>query len=176
MSDPRPPDPEPTPQAGGERRRLERAPGERYAAGSTARGGRPGAAAGGGSGGARRPTTARAVVAAALVADAGAVLFFLLGLIDLGVGLVAIAAFIGWVVALALVWWGRDAVPDRRTRVGIAAVLGAWAVVAGVVVDWLYALVQGGVLGPLDYVAERYGPVALLSLVVAAGVAAVRAR
>jgi hypothetical protein len=40
----------------------------------------------------------------------------------------------------------------------------------------VYALIQGGVLGPLDYVVQRYGIVALVSVVVAAGVAALRAR
>jgi hypothetical protein len=110
------------------------------------------------------------------VADAGAVLFFLLGLLDLGVGLVAVAAFTGWTTALALVWWGRDALPTARTRAATGALLGGWSVVAGIALDWVYALVQGGVLGPLDYVAQRYGIVALLALVVAAGVAALRTR
>jgi len=110
------------------------------------------------------------------VADAGALAFFILGLLDLGAGLVAIAAFIGWVVALALVWSGRDAIPRTRTRAAIAAMLGGWSIVAAILIDWVYALVQGGVLGPLDYVAQRYGPVALLSVVAAAGIAALRAR
>jgi len=111
-----------------------------------------------------------------LVADGGAVLFFLLGLLDLGIGLVAVAAFTGWLTALALVWWGRDAIPVVRTRVAFGAVFGGWPVVAGIIVDWLYGLSQGGVLGPLDYVAQRYGMIALLALVVGAGVAAVRVR
>jgi hypothetical protein len=167
MSDPLPPDAEPGPQAGGERRRLDRAPGERFATGPAAVQER--AAAG-------RRRRRRAVLASVLVADAGAVLFFLLGLVDLGAGLLVIAAFVGWIVALALVWWGRDAVADARLRVALAAFLGGWAIVAGIVVDWVYALVQGGVLGPLDYVAQRYGAIALLAILLAAGVAAVRAR
>lgn len=115
-------------------------------------------------------------MAGVVVADAGAVLFFVLGLLDLGLGLVVVAAFVGWITALALVWGGRDGIPVARTRIAIAAFLGGWAVVAGILLDWVYALIQGGVLGPLDYVAERYGVVALLSVIVAAGVAAVRAR
>jgi len=110
------------------------------------------------------------------VADAGALAFFLLGLLDLGTGLLVVAAFIGWVVALALVWTGRDAIPASRSRMGIAAMLGGWSIVVAILVDWVYALIQGGVLGPLDYVLQRYGIVALLSVVVAAGVAALRAR
>ena len=164
MSDPQHAVPDPSPAVGGERRRLDRAPGERYAKGGGGRGG-----SGGGRG---RP----AVIRAFLVADAGALAFFLLGLLDLGAGLLVVAAFIGWVVALALVWTGRDAIPASRTRMGIAAMLGGWSIVAAILVDWVYALIQGGVLGPLDYVVQRYGIVALLSVVVAAGVAALRAR
>jgi hypothetical protein len=167
MSDPRQPVPEPSPAVGGERRRLDRAPGERYAKGGGRSGGSGGA--GGGRGG-------PGVIRAFLVADAGALAFFLLGLLDLGAGLLVVAAFIGWVVALALVWTGRDAIPASRTRMGIAAMLGAWAIVAAIVADWVYALIQGGVLGPLDYVVQRYGMVALVSVVVASGVAALRAR
>jgi hypothetical protein len=110
------------------------------------------------------------------VADAGALAFFLLGLVDLGAGLLAVAAFIGWVVALALVWKGRDRVPQASTRMTVAALLGGWSIVAAILADWVYALIQGGVLGPLDYVAQRYGMVALLCVAVAAGVAALRAR
>src|SRR5512132_2407776 len=102
-------------QDGGERRRLDRAPGERYAApaggASTRRDGRP-------------PSMARATIDAAIVADAGAVLFFALGLLDLGAGLVVVAAFTGWATALALVWWGREAVPVVRTRVAVGVALG----------------------------------------------------
>jgi hypothetical protein len=171
--------PDRDPTTGGERRRLDRAPGERYAArgGGTGPGGAggPGGRAGGpGSGRSRRT---RAIVAAALVADAGAVLFFLLGLLDLGIGLLAIAAFLGWVVGLALTWWGRDAIPVARGRVGIAALLGAWSVVAAIFLDWVVSrVVQEGVLGPFDYVAQRYELWGPASIVVAALVAAARAR
>jgi len=106
------------------------------------------------------------------------VLFFALGLLDLGAGLVVVAGFIGWVTALALLWRGRDAgLSEARTRIAIAALLGGWAVVAGIVVDWVFAVtVQGGVLGPIDYVGERYGLVAPLAILVAATVAGLRAR
>jgi hypothetical protein len=115
-------------------------------------------------------------VAAVLVADAGAIMFFLLGLLDLGIGLVVVAGFAGWATALALVWWGRDAIPAARTRVASGAILGGWTVVGGILLDWLLALVQGGVLGPIDYVAQRYGLVVLPALIAAAGLAAARAR
>ena len=185
MSDPQQTGPEPSSSIGGERRRLDRAPGERYGKGGGASGGGAGGTggAGGGSGGGSGATPGlgggpgrAGVIRAFLVADAGALAFFLVGLLDLGAGLVAVATFIGWVVALALVWSGRDAIPRARTRMGIAAALGAWSIVAAILADWVYALIQGGVLGPLDYVAQRYGIVALLCVAAAAGVAALRAR
>jgi len=164
-----------SPAGGGEQRRLDHAPGDRYATGQ----GGSGSAVGSGSG-ASAPGrgAATALVAAIIVADLGAVAFFLVGLLDLGPGLIVVAAFTGWVTALALVWWGRQGgLLVMRTRVSVAAVLGGWAAVAGMLLDWLYGLTQGGVLGPIDYVGQRYGfPVAILCLVVGAGVAAVRAR
>lgn len=175
MSEPQQSVPDASSSVGGERRRLDRAPGERYGKAGGATGGDGaigGGAATGGGGGAGRPGVTRAF----LVADTASLAFFLVGLLDLGAGLLAIAAFIGWVVALALVWTGRETLPRARTRMAIAAMLGAWSIVAAILADWLYALVQGGVLGPLDYVAQRYGIVALLCVVAASGVAALRAR
>jgi hypothetical protein len=153
-------------QDGGERRRLDRAPGERYRAAS--RGPAP-----------ERATSdrrrARATVALLVVADAGAAVFFLLGLLDLGVGLLAIAAFLGWIIGVTMIWWGRDTLASGRRRIALAASAGAWAIALAIVVDWGYALLQGGVLGPLDYVAQRYGPLGPLSVIIAAMVAAWRA-
>jgi hypothetical protein len=148
-------------QDGGERRRLDRAPGERYAGAAPAP---PGLA--------RR----RAIVAAAIVADAGALLFFVLGQLDLGVGFLAVAAFAGWATGIALIWWGRDAVVPARLRLALAAFLGGWAIVLGLVLDWGFGLVQGGALGPVDYVLQRFGPWGPLAIAVSALVAAWRAR
>jgi len=168
MSEPQQTDPAGRPPTGGDGRRLDRVPGDRY------RGGSGGSAGGGGPIG--RRGAYRPILAAVLVADVGALLFFLLGQLDLGPGLLAVAAFTGWATALALVWWGRDAIPATSTRIAAGAILGGWSVVAGVLVDWGVSRLQGGVLGPLDYVDQRYGPVAWLAILVAAGVAAVRAR
>ncbi len=158
------------PSDGGERRRLERAPGDRYAAAAESGAAASPAAtsAGGGS---------RWIIAAVIVADAGAVAFFVLGLLDLGFGLVAVAAFVGWATAVALVYKGRDAaIRASQTRMATAAFLGGWSVVAGTLLDWLYGLTQGGVMGYVPYVAERYWLVAPAALVVGALVAAYRAR
>jgi hypothetical protein len=160
---------------GGERRRLDRAPGERYAGG-------PAAAAGGGGPGRAGATPgglnarARAIVAGVVVADAGALLYFAVGLLDLGAGMIAVAAFIGWVTGVALIWWGRKAISPDRLRLGLAAGLATWAIVLAMAIDWVYALVQGGALGPLDYVVERYGWWGIASIPVAALLAGLRAR
>jgi hypothetical protein len=155
-----------TPSEGGEQRRLERAPGERYATPTAT------------SGSATRTTGgARWILAAVVVADVGAFAFFVLGQLDLGFGLVAVAAFVGWATAIALVYKGRDAaIRARRTRVATAAFLGGWAVVAGMLLDWLFGLTQGGVMSFVPYVAERYWLVAPAALVAGAFVAAYRAR
>jgi hypothetical protein len=154
-------------QDGGERRRLDRAPGERYRAA-------PGGDAAP-DGAASNPRT-RAIVAVLVVADAGAVAFFLIGLLDLGVGLLAIAAFLGWVIGVAVIWWGHDTLARGQRRIALAASLAAWAIVFAIAIDWGYALTQGGVLGPLEYVAQRYGPWGPLSVAVAAVVGGARAR
>lgn len=157
---------------GGERRRLDEAPSARIAATSAA-------ASGSGPDAARtvaRPAV-RPLVIGLLVADIGAIAFFVLGLADLGIGLVAVAGFFGWLAALVLVWRGRSTViAQASARQAVAAFLGAWTVIAGLLIDWVYALLIGGVLSPLDYWAQRYGWTALLALVAGAGIAALRAR
>jgi hypothetical protein len=161
-----PPAPAPTPSAGGERRRLEHAPGERYATPAATGNGAP-------------ATTGRArwIVAAVVVADLGALAFFIVGQLDLGFGLVAVAAFVGWATAVALVYKGRNAaIRSAQLRMATAAFLGGWAVVAGMLLDWLFGLTQGGVMSFIPYVAERYWLVAPAALVAGAFVAAYRAR
>jgi hypothetical protein len=154
----------------GSGRRLERAPGERYrrAPGATPpRTTPPGAA--------DTRVTRRAIIAAVLVADAGALGLFLLSQVDLGAGLLAVAAFVGWATGLALIWWGRDAVAGHA-RPAVAALLAGWSVVLALVLDWAWSLVQGGALGPVDYAFARFGWVGPLAIAVAAGAAALRAR
>ena len=158
-------------QQGGEQRRLERAPGERYARAGSAEGGPAGTAGGSGDASVRR-----AVLAAVVVADACALLFLVLAQIDLGMGMLAIAAFGGWATSLALVWWGREAIRVRSTRVAAAAAIAGSSIVLALVIDWAWSLAQGGVLGPLEYVLQRFGAVGPLAVATAALVAAVRAR
>jgi hypothetical protein len=164
VSDPQDPPPAPERQ-----RRLDRAPGERYRQPA-----RPPAADGDPP--SSSPSAARAVLAAVLVADACALLYLVLAQVDLGIGMLAVAGFAGWATGIALLWWGRDALPVRTTRTGVAAIVAGSAIVLALALDWAWSLVQGGVMGPVEYAGERFGIVAPLSIAVAAGVAALRAR
>ena len=146
-------------------RHLDRAPGSRYAP--------PGGPAAGPSRGGRT----RALLAAGGVAGAGAVLWFALGEIELGPGLLAAAAAVGWAVALALAWGGNGAgFPRRGTRVTVAAGLAAGAIVVGFLANWAWARGEGGVLDPFAYLDQRWGLLAWVDIVVAALAAAIRAR
>ncbi len=151
--------------SGGDRRRLDRAPGTRYV--------EPVAVAGAPS----RSASVRGIGIAALVAGVGGAVFFVLGQLNLGPGLLAVAAFTGWVTAVALVDLGGGAGLDRGpVRIAVAACLAGGAILAAIVLDWAWAGVQGGVLGLLAYVGERYGPAALLDVAVASLLAGLHAR
>ncbi|MHB8892434.1 MAG: hypothetical protein ACYC65_10375 [Candidatus Limnocylindrales bacterium] len=151
--------------AGGERRRLDRAPGDRFIAGAPA----PAAPVPAVSG--------RAVALAVLVADIGALAFFVLGQLNLGPGLLAVAAFAGWATAVALVDLGGGAgMRPGLPRISLASGLAGGAILAAILLDWAWAAMQGGVLGPLDYVGARYGPAAVLDVGMAALLAGLRAR
>ena len=156
--------------AGGGQRRLDRAPGDRYRNGARASGGASPVAPGAGP-----VVPLRAVTVSATVALAGSLLFFALGQLDLGPGLLAVAAFAGWIAAVALVGPGAFSRPGP-VRIITAAILAVVAIALAMGLDWAWALAQSGVLGPLDYVAQRYGPTAILDLGIAGAVAALRAR
>lgn len=121
--------------------------------------------------------SARGALPAVLAAGIGALVFFVLGQLNLGPGLLAVAAFTGWMTAVALVDLGGGAGMPRGTgRIALAVGLAAGAILAAILLDWAWAAVQGGVLGPLAYVGERYGPVALLQIGIAGLLAGLRAR
>ena len=150
--------------SGGERRRLDVAPGTRYIAPAVAA---PLA----------RGVSARGIGIAALVAAVGSAVFFILGQLDLGAGLLAVAAFTGWMTSVALVDLdgGAGLRPGPR-RIAMAAALAGGAILAAILLDWAWAIAQGGVLGPLAYIGERYGPAALLDVVIAGLLAGLHAR
>ncbi len=114
------------------------------------------------------------VAAGSAVAVAGAAFYALLSQIDIGIGLLAIAAFVGWCVAVAMLWNATPAPFPRRGAV--AAALGAGSIVLGLLLAWAWSRVEGGVLGPLEYVDQRFGPIAWLEAAAAGAIAWLRAR
>ncbi len=151
--------------SGGERRRLDRAPGSRFVVPP------PGVAA------SAPGVSVRRLVTAIIVSGIGGLAFFVLGQLDLGPGLLAVSAFTGWMTAVALVNLdGGAGLQPGAGRIAAAAGLAAGAILAAILLDWVWAGVQGGVLGPLDYISQRYGPAALLDIGAAALLAGLRAR
>lgn len=153
----------------GAQRRLDRAPGERYRRrpdapdAPEARTDAPG-------------SRTRGVGAALVVAAVGGAGFALVGSFDLGPGLLAASAFIGWAVAIALVWGAGPSWPRGRSRATLAAVLGGGSIAAGLALLWVWSRAEGGVLGPLDYLDERFGLLPVADVVIAALAAALRGR
>jgi hypothetical protein len=150
---------------GGEVRRLDRAPGERYGGTPPARG-------------SSGPSRARRLLAAAGVALGTAAVTFLLTGFDVGPGLLAIAAGGGWLTGLALTGGaraGRGAGAGWR-RAALAAILAGTGVALGLAADGVRALTEGGVLTPWDYALDRFGPLAVAFVAVAAAAGALRGR
>ena len=105
---------------------------------------------------------------AALIAVAVFLLFA--GPLSFSAGLVIIAVFAGRSIGLVTrVAAGPAVSSDGRVVIALLITI-AWFVVAQVAV-WLYARSEGGVLGPLDYLAQTYGPLVPIELIVAVLVA-----
>jgi len=166
-----PSDPEPERPADvpGERR-LARAPSERYGAAPD----REAAAAPAAADPAAAPVRGIAfgVVAALL---GGGVIVVLGGAFAISAGLLVAAAALGYAVAVALLAGAGDTLAKPR-RPWIAAGLALFGAALGQVGLWLYARNEGGVLAPIDYLAETFGALVPLELLLAAGVAWWRAR
>jgi hypothetical protein len=97
------------------------------------------------------------------------------GVLAVSSGLIVAAGATGWAVAMgARVGAGRTLTGDRRVRLALA--LSLLSVALGQLGLWLYARTEGGVLGPLDYLAETFGLLVLLELVAASIAAWVTAR
>lgn len=112
-------------------------------------------------------TRVRGVALGTSAALAGAaVVTFLGGVLTITSGLVVAAGAIGWTVAVA-VRFGAGGSVTRSGRVRLAVGLALGAVVTGQVGLWAYARSEGGVLGPLDYLGEVFGPLVPLELLVA---------
>ena len=97
------------------------------------------------------------------------------GVLAVSAGLLVVAAATGWGVAMALGVGGESQIdPRRRNRLGL--VLTTMAVVLGQLGLWLFARYEGGVLGPIDYLAETFGALVVVQLVIAWITAAATAR
>ena len=167
---PRPPEPVTPPQVAGERR-LPHAPSERYGAPQAA--GTPTAAP---------PDTtpghapAKGIAFGAIAALIGAALIVVFGgALAVSAGLLVVASGVGYAVGLATVV-GAGATLSASARPWIAAVLAALGVVLGQIGLWLFARAEGGVLTPIDYLGQTFGPLVPVEVLLAAAVAWWRAR
>lgn len=157
------------PPSPGEQRRLARPPGDRYRAAeaAAAEATAPDPAA----------SIARGVAIATVVAIVGALaIVFLGGVLTLTDVLLVVAGFMGFGIAVVLRWGAGDRFGRRRDRVLVALGLAVAAVALGQLGLWQYARIEGGVLGPLDYLAQVFGPLVLLEFGAAAVVTWLAAR
>jgi len=97
------------------------------------------------------------------------------GILAVTVGLVVVGGATGWGVATALRFGaGVHLAPRRRVVAAVAFALGAVALgQAGI---WQYARIEGGVLPPLEYLAEVFGLLVPIQFAVAGIVAWLAAR
>jgi len=118
----------------------------------------------------------RGVALAAAVTIAGAAAIVLLGgVLALTEILLVVAGFTGGGVGIGLRWGAGEHLAGRR-RVVIALTLALVAVALGQLGLWQYGRIEGGVLGPLDYLGQVYGPLVLLEFAAAGVVAWLAAR
>jgi hypothetical protein len=157
-----------TPDPDGGERRLARPPSERFAreAEPPTEPSEP----------ADRASAARGVAFGATVAVLGAVIIVLLGgPMAISAGLLVAAVVLGYGVGLATVVGAADTL-SGRARPWIAASLAGAGTLLGQLGLWLFARAVGGVLLPVDYLAQTFGPLVPLEILLAAGVAWWRAR
>jgi hypothetical protein len=118
----------------------------------------------------------RGIAVGVVAAIVGAVaIVFLGGVLAISAGLVVVAGALGWAVAAGLAYGaGEHVSPRRRVVAAVGASIAAVAVAQ--VGLWQYALTEGGVLGPIDYLFEVYGPLVPLEFGAAALLAWLAAR
>jgi hypothetical protein len=171
-SDPPPVDAGPaTPTSSPGERRLARPPSDRYREAEAA-------AAAADAEVAVDPSASvvRGVALATVVAIAGAAaIVYLGGVLLLTEVLLVVAGFTGGGVGLALRWGAAEHLAGRR-RVVLALGLALGAVAVGQLGLWLHGQSIGGVLGPIDYLGQVYGPLVLVEFAAAGVVAWLAAR
>jgi len=173
------PDPSPDPSPGdaawaapspGERR-LAPPPSDRYRASEAAA-----AAADAADDVDPNASVARGVAVATAVAIVGAVAIVVLGgALTLTEVLLIVAGFTGLGVGIALRWGAAENLAGRH-RVSLALALALGAVALGQLGLWQYGRIEGGVLGPLDYLGQVYGPLVVVEFAAAGVIALLAAR
>ncbi len=108
-------------------------------------------------------TDARRLLGATATAAVGAVLIGIGGIFALTTGLIVVAAAVGLVIG----WFMRGLSGGPTAGPLIAAVLAVGGVAIGQILLWLVANAEGGVLGPVDYLAQTFGALVVAQLVVA---------
>ena len=150
-----------TPPAPGERRRLERPPGERYVApppeAATQQEPKP-------------PRPAVALATGQVIGLLGALAIVLLGnVLEIDLGLIAVAGLVGWLIGGSVS--GARPTLKRSTLRAIAIAMALESVALGQLGLWLLSLAQGGVLDPVAYLGQVFGLVVPLQFVAAVGAA-----
>jgi len=116
---------------------------------------------------------------AVVAAIGGAAFFVLAGPLSVDTGLLVVGVAVGWAVGIAVrTGAARARIPagGSGTRAVGAVLLAVAACVAGWVGAWAWSHVQGGVLGPIDFLAQVYGLLVPAQLLFAAAGAAVGSR
>ncbi len=139
------------PEPGETRRKLNRPPGERYLERDRRRATATAVSTGGGA--SRAGVIGRGVAAAL---GGAAVMTLLGGPLSVTLGLVVVAAFVGWIVASLV-----------RPLVWVAVTLALGSVALGLVGIWLFAGLEGGALGLVDYLGQVQGPLVVAELAAA---------
>ena len=121
-------------------------------------------------------TMARGVTFAMALAAIGALAIVVLGgVLAISAGLIVAAAATGWATGLGMRIGARGSMPPA-TRSRLALGLAVVSIVGGQLGLWLYARTEGGVLGPIEYLGETFGPLVPLQLLAASVAAWVSAR
>ncbi|MEK6719276.1 MAG: hypothetical protein AABZ33_01245 [Chloroflexota bacterium] len=113
---------------------------------------------------------------AAILSLIGAgVLVLVGGVLSQTTGLLAVAGIGGIAVGRALHGAASDD-PARSKRVTVALLLALDMVVLGNLGTWAFALSEGGVLGPIEYLLETFGPLVPAEIAVGSIAALLAAR
>ncbi len=108
-----------------------------------------------------------------------AILFVLAGPLSVDTGLLIVGAAVGWGIGMAVrtgAAMARDASGSAGRRLALAVALACAACVAAWAGAWAWSHLQGGVLGPLDFLAQVYGLLIPAQLAFTAAGAAIGSR